>query len=133
MLRLGAVLAVSYLLIVLLMWPFQERLLYLPGGWQHVATPADIGLEWRAVELTTEDSLGLDAWWVPAENPRRSLLFLHGNAGNISHRLDSLELFNGLGLSVLILDYRGRITGTGTLKLRTETDTDWKADSEQLH
>ncbi len=107
MLRLVAVLALSYLLIVLLMWLFQERLLYLPADREHAATPADIGLEWREVELTTGDGLVLNAWWVPAENPRGSLLFLHGNAGNISHRLDSVKQFNGLGLSVLILDYRG--------------------------
>lgn len=108
LLRLGAVLGLSYLTIMLLMWLFQERLLYLPGlGREHLATPADVGLEWRSVALTTEDDLRLDAWWLPAENPRAALLFLHGNAGNISHRLASLEQFNRLGLSVLILDYRG--------------------------
>ncbi len=108
LLRLGAVLALSYLSIVLLMWLFQERMLFLPGvGSEHVATPDEIGLYWQAVELTTDDGLTLDAWWLPAENPRAALLFLHGNAGNISHRLDSLEQFNRLGLSVLILDYRG--------------------------
>lgn len=37
----------------------------------------------------------------------RHAAFLHGNAGNISHRLDSLRIFHGLGLDVLILDYRG--------------------------
>lgn len=108
LLRLGAVLALSYLAIILLMWLFQDRLLYLPGqGRDHIATPADAGLDWQAVALTTDDDLNLDAWWLPAENPRAALLFLHGNAGNISHRLDSLEQFNQLGLSVLILDYRG--------------------------
>lgn len=108
LLRLGAVLVLSYLLLVLLMWLFQERLLYLPGmGREHIATPSDIGLDWQTVQLTTDDGLILDAWWLPVENPRAALLFLHGNAGNISHRLDSLVLFNRLGLSVLIPDYRG--------------------------
>lgn len=108
LLRLGAVLALAYTSIALLMWLFQERLVYLPDmGRAHIATPADIGLDWQAVELVTADHLTLDAWWLPAENPRAALLFLHGNAGNISHRLDSLEQFNRLGLSVLILDYRG--------------------------
>lgn len=108
LLRLGAVLALSYLMIMLLMWLFQEQLLYLPGqDREHYATPANIGLDWRAVKLTTEDDLLLDAWWLPAEHPRAALLFLHGNAGNISHRLASLQQFNRLGLSVLILDYRG--------------------------
>jgi uncharacterized protein len=59
------------------------------------------------VTLETEDGLRLDAWWIPAEEPRASLLFFYGNAGNISHRLESILQFHRLGLSVLILDYRG--------------------------
>ena len=34
-------------------------------------------------------------------------MFFHGNAGNISHRLDSIEIFHQLGLDTLIIDYRG--------------------------
>ena len=108
LLRLGALLALAYTLIALLMWLFQERLLYLPDmARAHVATPSELGLDWQAVALTTADDITLDAWWLPAEDARAALLFLHGNAGNISHRLTSLEQFNRLGLSVLILDYRG--------------------------
>ena len=108
LLRIGALVAFFYLLLVLLMWLFQERLVFLPHlGRELVATPSDIGLDWQPVELTAEDGLRLDAWWLPVENPRASLLFLHGNAGNISHRLESLAQLNELGLAVLILDYRG--------------------------
>jgi fermentation-respiration switch protein FrsA (DUF1100 family) len=108
LLRLGAVLALTYLSLALLMWLSQERLVYLPdAGREHIATPADAGLDWQPVALVTADGLTLDAWWLPADNSRAALLFLHGNAGNISHRLASLEQFNRLGLSVLILDYRG--------------------------
>ena len=103
---LGGTLA--YLLVVTLAWAFQERLLYLPHmGREQVGTPGDRGLSWEEVALETEDGLILDAWWLPHERPRASLLFLHGNAGNISHRLDSLAQFHRLGFSVLILDYRG--------------------------
>ncbi|WFE70915.1 alpha/beta hydrolase [Halomonas sp. M1] len=101
-------LAIIYALLVALMWAFQERLLYLPNaGREHIATPSDRGLVWEVVTLTTEDNVALDAWWVPAPNPRASLLFFHGNAGNISHRLESIAQFQRLGLSVLIVDYRG--------------------------
>ena len=100
--------ALVYLLVVALAWAFQERLLYLPHmGREPIGTPADRGLAWSPVTLETEDGLALDAWWLPHERPRASLLFLHGNAGNISHRLDSLVQFHRLGFSVLILDYRG--------------------------
>ncbi|GGX89421.1 alpha/beta hydrolase [Litchfieldella qijiaojingensis] len=100
-------LAVAYALVVALVWAFQDRLLYLPYAREHIATPADRGMAWESVRLKTSDGLTLDAWWVPAENTRGSLLFFHGNAGNISHRLASIEQFHRLGLSVLIVDYRG--------------------------
>ncbi len=108
MLRLVALLLGAYGLVVVLAWAFQDRLLYLPHvGREVIGSPADRGLAWEAVALETEDGLTLDAWWVPAEAPRAALLFLHGNAGNISHRLDSIAQFHALDLSVLILDYRG--------------------------
>ncbi|MCC5883857.1 MAG: alpha/beta hydrolase [Halomonas sp.] len=108
MLRVVSSLVGIYALVVLLAWFFQERLLFLPHvGREHVATPAERGLGWQQVDLITEDGVNLDAWWIPTDRPRGSLLFLHGNAGNISHRLDSIQQFHRLGLSVLILDYRG--------------------------
>ncbi|GHC23307.1 alpha/beta hydrolase [Aidingimonas halophila] len=97
-----------YVLIVLLAWLFQDRLLYLPHtGRDYIATPDEYGLSWESVSLESEDDITLDGWWLPAEKERGSLLFFHGNAGNISHRLDSLSQFHQLGLSVLIIDYRG--------------------------
>jgi uncharacterized protein len=108
MLRVLSGLTAAYALVVLLAWVFQERLLYLPHvGREHIGTPADRGMAWEEVALTTEDGVTLDAWWIPAEPARGSLLFFHGNAGNISYRLDSIRQFNRLDLSVLILDYRG--------------------------
>ena len=100
-------LLVVYLGVLALMWLFQGRLLYQTGMSGHVGTPGSAGMAYESVTLNTEDGLALDAWWIPAEDARASLLFFHGNAGNISHRLRSLEQFHQLGLSVLILDYRG--------------------------
>lgn len=109
LIRLLIALASAYGLMLLLVFLFQPRLLFLPNlpGRALTATPADIGLRHEAVELTTEDGQTLHGWWLPRENSRATLLFFHGNAGNISHRLDSLEIFHGLGLDVLIVDYRG--------------------------
>lgn len=107
----------SFLLTVLGAWCLvvvgvyfgQERLLFLPGlpSRAIAATPADIGLEFRDLEIATVDGVRLHGWHVPAANARGTVLFMHGNAGNISHRLDSIRIFNALGLSVLIFDYRG--------------------------
>ncbi|MDR2522520.1 MAG: alpha/beta hydrolase [Synergistaceae bacterium] len=72
-------------------------------------TPAALGLSFEDVTLTTSDNVRLHGWYVPAneKNSRAELLFFHGNAGNISNRLDSIEIFHNLGLSVFIFDYRG--------------------------
>jgi fermentation-respiration switch protein FrsA (DUF1100 family) len=74
---------------------------------QFVATPAARSLPFEDVTLTTSDDVKLHGWYVPAKNPRGTLLFFHGNAGNISWRVDSIEVFRNLGLSVFIIDYRG--------------------------
>jgi pimeloyl-ACP methyl ester carboxylesterase len=71
------------------------------------ATPAAIGLSYEDVMLETAGGTTVHGWYLPGREDAHTLLFLHGNAGNISHRLDSLRLFNELGLNVLIIDYSG--------------------------
>ncbi|WP_405226748.1 alpha/beta hydrolase [Lentisalinibacter sediminis] len=110
MLKLLSILLGFYLLFVGLVYAMQGRLLYLPNlpGRELDATPADIGLAYEDVQLTADDGVKLHGWFVPAaDSARGTLLFFHGNAGNISHRLESISQFHGLGLDVLIIDYRG--------------------------
>jgi fermentation-respiration switch protein FrsA (DUF1100 family) len=101
------------------MWLFQERLVYFPSR-ELEATPADLGLAFREVRFPAADGVMLHGWHVPAEQARGAVLFFHGNAGNISHRLDTLRLAHGLGLNIFIFDYRGyglsqgRTTEAGT-------------------
>jgi hypothetical protein len=71
------------------------------------ASPADYGLAWEEMHPITSDGLSLHAWHVPALGSRHLLLYSHGNAGNISHRLDRIARFHRMGLSVFIYDYRG--------------------------
>lgn len=72
-----------------------------------VATPAAAGLEYEEVWFSAADGVKLHGWYFPGHPGRPVLLFCHGNAGNISHRIDNLWHFHRLGLSVLIFDYRG--------------------------
>ncbi|NDY96535.1 alpha/beta hydrolase [Wenzhouxiangella limi] len=98
-----------YCALLLVLFVFQARLVFLPdvAGRALMATPERLGLSYRDVQIETEDGQTLHAWWLPHPAPRATLLFSHGNAGNVSHRLDSLRIFHELGLSVLIYDYRG--------------------------
>jgi uncharacterized protein len=90
----------------------QSHFIYFPHS-ELVSTPEYLSLDYEDLTLTTTDGIELNAWWIPVQNARATLLFFHGNAGNISHRLDSINIFNELGLSVLIIDYRGYGKSTG--------------------
>jgi fermentation-respiration switch protein FrsA (DUF1100 family) len=59
------------------------------------------------VAFQTSDSLLLSGWLVGDDKSRDVVLHFHGNAGNMSHRLDSFIIFNRLGLNTFIFDYRG--------------------------
>ena len=109
-----AVLALGYGAIGLLVWAAQERLVYFPVR-ELAATPRAVGLDYEEVALTADDGVALHGWFVPAAAARATVLFLHGNGGNISHRLDKLAIFQRLGLSVLIIDYRGYGQSAGTV------------------
>lgn len=107
--RLAGLLIAAYLCLLVVIWLLQDRLLYLPhmGGRDWATTPAQHGLDYRELELTAADGVQLRGWWVPHSDARATVLFFHGNAGNISHRLQTLQLFHMLDLSVLVIDYRG--------------------------
>jgi hypothetical protein len=89
-----------------LMRAVEDRFIFFPTR-PLVGSPKDIGLDYSSVHLVTDDGVRLHGWWVPADPERGVVLFFHGNAGNISDRLDSIRIFNELGLSVFIFDYRG--------------------------
>ncbi|GAB0496751.1 hypothetical protein MMPV_008067 [Pyropia vietnamensis] len=107
---------------------FQERLLYHPGipSRAHDGNPADYGLTFSDVPLVAADGTLLHAWLLHAPSPgggrlgssgpagrRRAagpatVLYFHGNAGNISHRLpDAVRWVRDVGVHVLLVSYRG--------------------------
>lgn len=70
-------------------------------------SPADYRMEWRDVYLDTPDSQRLHGWYFPVDPKEPVILFYHGNAGNISHRLDYIQRLTRMGFNVFIFDYRG--------------------------
>lgn len=95
-----------WVLLSALLYFMQPRFIYYPST-ALAGKPSDIGLEYQDLELRTADGVRLHGWLVPHPQSRLMLLFLHGNAGNISHRLDFIRVFHDMGLAVLMLDYRG--------------------------
>jgi fermentation-respiration switch protein FrsA (DUF1100 family) len=104
-LAIGIILA-GYAFVCLLALVLHRRIVFQPMR-EIGATPADIGLAFRDVQFAGPGGRRLHGWYVPAENAHFTLLYCHGNAGNIGHRVESIRAFVQRGLSVFIFDYEG--------------------------
>lgn len=93
---------------------FLEKQVFFPDTTVE-QTPADFDLPFEDVWFTSSDSVRLHGWLIPAASTNLIFLFCHGNAGNISHRLDNLRLLNQRGISVFIFDYRGYGRSDGSI------------------
>jgi hypothetical protein len=113
LLNLLLLLTVAYLALVLLVYFVQPRLVYFPDK-QLSNTPEAAGLDYTAVSIATGDGETLHGWWMPVPDAKGTVLFFHGNAGNISHRINYLTLFRRLGYNTLLFDYRGYGQSSGT-------------------
>jgi fermentation-respiration switch protein FrsA (DUF1100 family) len=91
-----------------------DSLVYFPDR-ELYGDPADVGLAFTDLTIPTEDGERLHAWWIPtrATAVQGHVLFFHGNAGNISHRLEHALALTAAGLDVLLVDYRGYGGSTG--------------------
>jgi fermentation-respiration switch protein FrsA (DUF1100 family) len=70
-------------------------------------TPEMVSLEFEDVYIEAEDKVKINGWFIPAPDNRYTVLFCHGNGGNIAGRLDKIMLLRNIGASVFIIDYRG--------------------------
>ncbi len=111
---IAIVVAVVYLLLVILMLLLQSKFLFFPSK-DLDYTPGQLGMAFEDVYFSSSDGTGLHGWFIPAESRIGTLLFCHGNAGNISHRIESVRIFHDLGFDVLIFDYRGYGQSSGSI------------------
>ena len=106
----GAALAVSIIVAIGIVGRYTnllDRLFIFFPERALLSTPGDRGLAFEDVFFTTSDGVKLHGWFVPGRN-EMTLVWFHGNAGNISHRVDNLaEMHRRLGVNVFIFDYRG--------------------------
>lgn len=113
--------AAVYLLILLFVYYQQSSIIYHPQQ-AIVTTPESVGVPFEEVYFETEDELTLHGWFISVDSTAPTVLFFHGNAGNISGRMETLKLFHRLGLNAFIFDYRGygqsegRTTEKGTYR-----------------
>lgn len=84
----------------------QPSMIFFPSK-TLLENPENWDMKYENVFLVTKDGVRINGWFIPANTSDKALLFFHGNGGNISHRRESIEVFNRLGLNVFIIDYRG--------------------------
>jgi uncharacterized protein len=94
---------------------FENKIIFHPsrypeGFWD----PVSVGVPAQDIFFESEDGVKLHGWFIPAENAEASLLWFHGNAGNLSDRLDNIQLLAPLHLNIFIFDYRGYGRSEGT-------------------
>jgi hypothetical protein len=91
----------------------ERSFIYFPER-ELIGDPSGFGLPFDDVSFTAEDGVKLHGWFVPGETDVTWIWF-HGNAGNISHRLENLRLLHDeLGVGVFLFDYRGYGRSNGT-------------------
>ncbi len=109
-----AVLAVvGYVLAAAYLYFFQEKFIYAPSA-RIEGTPASVGMDYEEVALVAGDGVRLTGWYLPLADACGTVLFCHGNAGNISNLLGVAEDAHRLGLGILLFDYRGYGQSEGT-------------------
>lgn len=115
----GSLAALTYAGVCFALYRYQRKLMFRPLP-DIIRTPADIGLPyedvWEDVWIPTEPASGsaldqpaekLHGWWLPNPGSRETLLFCHGNYGNVSYNLETVRFYYNLGFSILTFDYRG--------------------------
>ncbi len=124
-----AIALVIYLLICLFVYLFQQRFVFVPQKGA-TAPPEDLNIkeEW----IATQDGQKLHAWWMPIDTTAYTVLFFHGNAGNISRGEKRMRLFRQMGFNALAIEYRGFGISSGKITKEEDIYEDARASYEYL-
>ncbi len=108
-----ALLLMTYLVICAAIYAFQRQLQYFPT--RNAPTPATVGLADVQVDrLPTSDGEQIEIWYAPAAPGKPTILFFHGNAGEIADRAPRLAAYQAAGFGAAFVSYRGYGGSTGT-------------------
>jgi fermentation-respiration switch protein FrsA (DUF1100 family) len=112
--RTALVAALVVLVVVVMLWALQRRLMYLPFG--DVPPPETVGLRAQTVQFPTADGLTLGGWLVPPTGPPRgvTVIVFNGNAGNRGYRAPLAARLAESGFTTFLFDYRGYGGNPGT-------------------
>lgn len=106
------------------MGPYQyliERLIFFPEKVLEFI-PSQLETPYEDIFFRSQDGTILHGWFFPWPGANRTLIYFHGNAGNISHRIDKVKALRKIGLNIFLFDYReyggseGKASITGVKK-----------------
>ena len=93
----------------------EDRIIFHPSA-EIIQTPQRAGLEFQDIFFTTADGVRLNGWLIPRREARVTLVWFHGNAGNISHRVENIKLLHDkVQVNIFIFDYRGYGRSEGSI------------------
>lgn len=120
-LSVAAILFGAYLLFAAFLFFFQEHLIFFPS--KNISfTPADVGLDAQDVWMKSANGNLIHGWFLEQDPQAITILFSHGNAGNISDRVSTMQAFARMGFNVLLYDYQGYGLSYGTPSKRNILD-----------
>ena len=106
----------------------EDKMIYFPekypGG---IWNPKDFGVIVEDSYFKTDDGITLHGWFTPSNENKITLLWFHGNAGNLSHRLENIKYLHELDINVFIFDYRGYGKSEGGLPSEKKIYVDARA------
>jgi len=98
---------IIYLMIFRIYFLFlEQRNLYYPNK-EIENTPDKWAIGYEDINFPTPDGKSLNGWFIPADGATVTILYCHGNGGNISHRIHKILFFHEMGFNVFVFDYRG--------------------------
>lgn len=116
LLSIAGILIVGFAALVAYLYFNQHRMIFYPTATLD-ASPDESGLDYQEIWIDVDGERKIHAWFFPGSAPDRIksgddagrplVLFCHGNAGNMSHRIQTAEFLTGLGAAVLMFDYAG--------------------------
>lgn len=103
--RVVSFVTVLYIALCFVGCAFQKNMIFIPAN--------DVNRSPRTIRINYENIFvgedNIHCWWVPAkEKGAKTVLFCHGNAGNISNRLDTVSFYHHeMNCNLMIFDYSG--------------------------
>jgi hypothetical protein len=134
--RLGVSAIIIYISFCIFVFFMQENIVFIPTVGTPYQSPATFDIEFQDLKLTSGDHK-IHAWYVPAAANKGTILFCHGNAGNLGHRLDTVKIWHKLGFNLMLFDYSGfGLSGGSPSEENCYRDVqacyDWLKDSHKM-